>query len=216
MTTEVASALRGTQMGSANFKFKAKYMHTLGMTVLIAVGIHITIVITVPPMELTPFSLPETKIEAIDIPDDIVIPPPPDEIERPVLPTEMVISDDVSVDETIPETDFNPFAPPEIPDDTGSGEAFYAFDSPPTAIKRVTPEYPELAAAAGATGTVLVEIIVDKNGRVISARVIKSDTIKSLEEAARKAAMNWLFNPAKQRDLPVKAKIVIPFEFGLG
>lgn len=216
MTTEVASALRGTQMGSANFKFKAKYTRTLMVGIVAAAVIHITAVLSVPPMELTPFSLPESLIQAIDIPDDIVIPPPPDEIERPVLPTEMVISDDVSMDETIPETDFNPFAPPEIPDDFGGGDAFYAFDSPPTAIKRVTPEYPELASAAGATGTVLVEIIVDKNGRVISARVIKSDTIKSLEEAARKAAMDWLFNPAKQRDLPVKAKIVIPFEFGLG
>jgi protein TonB len=214
MTTETAGALRGTQMGSANFKFKAKYMRTLELTVLIAVGIHVTAVYTVPPMELTPYSLQESKIEAIDIPDDIVIPPPPEEIERPVLPTEMVISDDVSVDETIPETDFNPFAPPDIPTDTGGGDAFYAFDSPPTAIKRVMPEYPELARAAGAAGTVLVEITVDKTGRVIAARVIKSDTIKSLEEAARKAAMDWLFNPAKQRDLPVPAKIVIPFEFG--
>ena len=119
------------------------------------------------------------------------------------------------MDETIPETDFNPFAPPEIPTDLGTGDAFYAFDSPPVPIKTKSPDYPELARAAGAAGTVQVEVTIDKNGRVISARVIKSDTIKSLEEAARKAAMAWLFNPAKQRDIPVKARIVIPFEFTL-
>ena len=215
MTTQTVDALRGTQMGSANFEFKSKYMRTLEFALLIAVGVHVAAIYTVPPFALTPYSLKEEKLHAIEIPDDIVIPPPPEEIERPVLPTEMEISDDVSVDETIPETDFNPFAPPEIPDDAGSGDSFYAFDSPPTAIKTVFPEYPELARAAGAEGTVHVEITVDKNGRVIAARVVRSDTIKSLDQAARKAAMDWLFTPAKQRDIPVKAKIVIPFKFTL-
>jgi protein TonB len=202
-------------MGSANFKFKSKYMRTLEITLLIAIGIHVGAIYTVPPYEIQPYRLKEQKLQAIDIPDDIVIPPPPEEIERPVLPTEMEISDDVDVDETIPETDFNPFAPPEIPDESGTAESFYAFDSPPTPIKTRAPDYPELARAAGAEGTVMVEVTIDKNGRVIEARVISSDTIKSLEEAAKKAAMDWLFNPAKQRDIPVKARIVIPFEFDL-
>jgi protein TonB len=215
MTTPSADALHGTQMGSANFQFKSKYMRTLEITLLIAVAVHITAIYTVPPIEIRPYTLRDERIRAIDIPDDIVIPPPPEEIERPVLPTELEISDDVSVEETLPETDFNPFAPPEIPTESGSGDAFYAFDSPPTPIKRQAPEYPELARAAGAAGVVHVEITIDKNGRVIAARVIKSDTIKSLEEAAKQAAMAWLFNPAKQRDIPVKAKIVIPFEFTL-
>lgn len=140
---------------------------------------------------------------------------PPPEVQAPQLPTEMEISDDVSMDETIPETDFNPFAPPEIPEDSGTGDSFYAFDTPPQAIKTASPAYPELARAAGAEGTVVVEVTIDENGRVVAARVVRSDTIKSLEESARKAAMDWLFTPAKQRDMAVKAKIVIPFEFNL-
>lgn len=215
MTTQTAEALRGSQMGSANFEFKQKYMRTLEIALLIAAAVHVIAIYSVPPMEIKPYSLKEKEMVAIDIPDDIVIPPPPEEIERPVLPTEMEISDDVSVEETIPETDFNPFAPPEIPEETGGGESFYAFDTPPTPIKRAAPEYPELARAAGAEGTVMVEVTIDKNGRVVDAKVVKSDTIKSLEDAAKKAAMDWLFNPAKQRDLPVKARIVIPFEFRL-
>lgn len=215
MTSERLDALHGTQMGSANFQFKQKYMRTMLIGMAIAIAIHIIAFVAVPPYELTPYSLQENTLQAIEIPDDIIIPPPPEEIERPVIPTELEISDDVSVDETIPETDFNPFAPPEVPQESGAGDSFYAFDSPPKPIKTVTPEYPELATAAGAEGTVQVEVTIDKNGRVIAARVIQSDTIKSLEEAARKAAMGWLFNPAKQRDIPVKAKIVIPFEFNL-
>jgi len=215
MTTQTLGALRGTQMGSANFQFKAKYMRTLEIAILIALAIHVIVIYSVPPIELTPYTLKEKEMVAIDVPDDIVIPPPPEEIERPVIPTEMEISDDVSVEETIPETDFNPFAPPDIPTDTGSGEAFYAFDSAPTPIKTEAPAYPELARAAGAAGTVLIEVTIDKNGRVKDARVIKSDTITSLEEAAKAAAMKWLFTPAKQRDVPVMARIVIPFEFHL-
>jgi protein TonB len=215
MSTPSVGTLRGTQMGSANFEFKSKYLRTLEYALLIALAIHLIVIFSVPPIEIQPYKLKEKKMQAIDIPNEIVIPPPPKEIERPALPTELEVSEDVSMEETIPETDFNPFAPPEIKEDTGSGEAFYAFDTPPTPIKTVAPEYPDLARQAGAEGTVLIEVTINENGRVIAARVIKSTTISSLAEAARKAAMDWLFTPAKQRDVPVKAKIAIPFEFHL-
>ncbi len=215
MSTPSVGTLRGTQMGSANFEFKSKYLRTLEYALLIALAIHLIVIFSVPPIEIQPYKLKEKKMQAIDIPNEIVIPPPPKEIERPALPTELEVSEDVSMEETIPETDFNPFAPPEIQEDTGAGEAFYAFDTPPTPIKTVAPEYPDLARQAGAEGTVLIEVTINENGRVIAARVIKSTTISSLAEAARKAAMDWLFTPAKQRDVPVKAKIAIPFEFHL-
>ncbi len=215
MTTPSVDTLSGTQMGSANFAFKSKYLRTLEYALLIALAIHLIVIFSVPPIDIQPYKLREKKMQAIDIPDEIVIPPPPKEIERPALPTELEVSEDVSMEETIPETDFNPFAPPEMQEDTGGGEAFYAFDTPPTPIKTVAPEYPDMARQAGAEGTVLIEVTINENGRVIAARVIKSTTISSLAEAARKAAMDWLFTPAKQRDVPVKARIAIPFEFHL-
>ena len=214
MTTQTAHVFR-SQMGGANFEFKQKYTRTLLITLLIAGLVHLIAVLVVPPIDIQPYTLDEEVLEAIEIPDEIVIPPPPEEVERPQLPTEMEISDDVSADETIPETDFNPFAPPPIQENTGGGESFYAFDQPPSAIKKVAPEYPELARQAGAEGEVWIEVTIDETGRVIAARVVKSDTIKSLEEAARKAAMDWLFTPAKQRDQAVKSKIAIPFSFSL-
>jgi len=215
MTTETVNAFRGTQMGSANYKFKAQYARTLELSLLIALVLTGLVILLVPPIEIVPYSLPEKELVAIDIPDDIVIPPPPEDVARPQLPTEMEISDDVSADETIPETDFDPFAPPEITEETGGGGSFYAFDSPPKPIKMVPPDYPELARQAGAEGKVNVEVTIDETGRVIAARVVRSDTIPSLEKAALAAAKDWLFTPAKQRDMPVKAKIVIPFEFNL-
>ena len=216
MSTPTMDALRGTLMGSANFEFKSKYLRVLEITLLIALAVHLIAIFTVPPIEIKPYQLRERKMQAIDVPDDIVIPPPPKEIERPALPTELEISEDVGLEETIPETDFNPFAPPAIPEDSGSdAAAFYAFDSAPQPIKTVAPQYPELARAAGAEGLVQVEVTIDETGRVVAARVVHSTTIQSLNEAAREAAMGWLFTPAKQRDIPVKARIVIPFEFSL-
>jgi protein TonB len=217
MTPPDAQVLSASRMSGANFEFKSRYTRVIEIAFLVAIAVHVILIYAVPPVEIQPYRLRERKMEAVEIPDDIVIPPPPSEVERPVIPTEMEISEDVSVDETIPETDFNPFAPPEIPDDTGPGSAenFYAFDSPPQPIKTASPVYPELARAAGAEGTVLIEVTIDESGRVYAARVVQSNTIQSLEEAARKAAMDWLFTPAKQRDKPVKAKIIIPFEFSI-
>jgi len=215
MTTSTVQFLRHGYMSTENYQFKSKYLKTLEIALLIAVVLHLVAFVTVPPIEIKPRSQVADDMVAIDIPDEIVIPPPPEEVQAPQLPTEMEISDDVSVDETIPETDFNPFAPPDIPEDTGGGDGFYAFDTAPQPIKTAQPLYPELARAAGAEGLVRVEVTIDENGRVIAARVVGSDTIKSLEEAARKAALDWLFTPAKQRDMPVKCRIVIPFEFNL-
>jgi protein TonB len=216
MSTPTSDALRGTLMGGANFEFKSKYLRVLEITLLIALAVHLIAIFTVPPYQIKPYQLRERKMQAIDVPEDIVIPPPPKEIEHPALPTELEISEDVGLDETIPETDFNPFAPPVIPEDSGSdATAFYAFDSPPQPIKQVSPQYPELARAAGAEGMVVVEVTIDETGRVIAARVVQSNTIQSLNEAAKQAAMGWLFTPAKQRDVPVKCRISIPFEFSL-
>ena len=79
----------------------------------------------------------------------------------------------------------------------------------------VPAEYPELARQAEAEGVVNLLVTIDESGRVIAAKVQTSDAIESLEKAAIAAAMKWLFKPAKQRDKPVKVRIIIPFRFSL-
>lgn len=213
MTTQPVHVFR-SQMGGANFQFKQKYMRTLEITALLAVLIHVAAILAVPPIDIGAYTMEEAEIEVVDIPDDIIIPPPPDEVERPQLPTELEITDDADLDETIPDTDFDPFDAPEVLEDTGGGGSFYAFDEAPKPLKPVSPVYPDLARQAGMEGDVMVEVTIDETGRVISARVV-SDSPALLNEAAKAAAMDWLFTPAKQRDNPVKARIVIPFRFSL-
>jgi len=199
---------------SANEALKRSYGKYMDIGIAVAVFVHIVAFAVAPEYKPSPYQLRESgKIQAVDVPDEIVVPPPPKEIERPELPQEAEISDDVSEDETIAPTGFDPFEPPVIPQAPKASTVFVAFDSPPEPIRRVEPVYPEQALMAGMEGHVKVEVVIDEIGRVIEARVVKTDATDALNEAARQAALKWLFKPARQRDVPVKCRIVIPFTF---
>jgi protein TonB len=206
---------RTMRSGTEYWKLNSKYVRYVTYAFLISIVGHVAYLILGPAPEAKPYKLREKKIEVIDIPDEIYIPPPPQEVERPQLPQEAEVSDDVDEEETIEETEFNPFQPPVAPARQERAEVFVAFDTPPKPIRIHKPEYPELARQAHAEGLVIVQVTIDETGRVINASVIKSDTIQSLEEAAIKAAYKCLFKPAKQRDVPVKARITLPFRFSL-
>jgi protein TonB len=97
----------------------------------------------------------------------------------------------------------------------GGPGSFVAFDTPPQRLSEIEPEYPELAIAARSQGTVLVQVTIDETGKVIEAVVVQSDVISLLEHAALKAAKATPFRPAKQRDVPVSSRVVLPFRFRL-
>ncbi len=197
------------------FKLNNKYVRYCAVaTVISAIG-HFLYLALGPAPEPKPYKLREKKIEVIDIPDEIYVPPPPPEVERPALPQEAEVSDDVDEEETVEETDYDPFEPPEAPPRTESNEQFVAFDEPPKAIRLPQPTYPDIARQSGAEGTVVVQVTIDETGRVVNAVVVQSDAIQSLQDAALKAAKSALFKPAKQRDVPVKSRIVLPYKFTL-
>jgi len=201
-------------MQTAESILRSRYMRHLEATTAFAVVIHAVVFFLWPPYIARPYQMVEKRLEVLNLPEGIEIPPAPAEVERPELAQEAVISNEVSDEATIAPTEFNPFAPPVIPS-RPEAEAFYAFDSPPEAIRSVEPKYPERAREAEAEGDVLVEVIIDENGRVVSARVIDSDTIGALEDAAVEAAYKFLFRPARQGDVPVRCRVVIPFSFTL-
>ncbi len=201
--------------GEANVRFTQKYGAYLTRALAAALVVHVGGALWGPPYEPTPYQLREKRTEVVDIPDDLRIAPPPKEIERPQLPQEIETSEEASEDETIAPTEFDPFQPPELPTQTQVAESFYAFDSPPEPVRQVAAEYPELARQAEAAGRVWVRVTIDETGRVINATVERSEVITSLENAAMAAARKWLFKPAKQRDVPVKCQIIIPFNFTL-
>ncbi|HVG29231.1 MAG TPA: energy transducer TonB [Pyrinomonadaceae bacterium] len=81
------------------------------------------------------------------------------------------------------------------------------------AEKRVQPSYPAIARAAGAAGTVEVEVTVDEGGNVASARAISGHPL--LQQAAVDAARQWSFKPTMLEGKAVKVAGVITFNFVL-
>ena len=80
-----------------------------------------------------------------------------------------------------------------------------------SATKRVTPEYPALAREARVSGSVVVEITVDEDGAVISARAVSGHPL--LKDAAVDAARGWMFTPTQLSGVPVKVIGTITFNF---
>jgi TonB family protein len=103
---------------------------------------------------------------------------------------------------------------PAAPDETEEVPPFRAVEKLPVPVKEVSPEYPEIARRAGVEGTVWVKVIVDKDGRVRKAEIVKSDA-DIFNDAAISAAKQWVFTPAMMNNGPVAVWASIPFRFRL-
>lgn len=202
---------------SAHERLKLKYTKYMFFAALVALILTGLAMAFSPPYVPSPYQLRERKVIAVKVATEIYIPPPPKDIAAPEMPVQDIeATDDDDAVDTIGITDFNPFEPPSIPQATmARPDDFVAYDSPPKCVHRESPEYPDLAKRAEAEGKVTVVVTIGVTGRVINARVYESDTIEALERAALDAAMKFLFEPAKQRDVPVKCQILIPFTFSL-
>jgi TonB family protein len=80
-------------------------------------------------------------------------------------------------------------------------------------IQKAVPPYPELAKRAHVSGIVTVQILLDEQGRVISARATNGHPL--LTGAAERAASQTRFSPTYLSNQPVKVTGVITFKFVL-
>jgi peptide/nickel transport system substrate-binding protein len=80
-------------------------------------------------------------------------------------------------------------------------------------LKQVNARYPEAARSLGASGKVVVRVMVGTDGKVRSAVVISSFGNPACEEAALAAARQWEFDPAKKDGVPFEQNMAIPFTF---
>lgn len=81
------------------------------------------------------------------------------------------------------------------------------------AISLPKPAYPLMAKAIGAQGSVAVQILVDEQGKVISAQAVSGHP--TLLRAAREAAFQARFTPTVLNGQPVKIQGVITYNFVL-
>jgi protein TonB len=92
---------------------------------------------------------------------------------------------------------------------------FWKVEVKPQPINIPVPTYPDMARTAGIEGQAVVEALVDVDGSVADARILKPSGNASLDQAAVDAAMRSKFSPARQRDKAVRVWVSIPFRFTL-
>jgi periplasmic protein TonB len=84
---------------------------------------------------------------------------------------------------------------------------------PPKKIVDVRPIYPDLARQARVEGTVVLEAILDRNGRVDQVRVVRS--VPLLDSAALDAVHQWRYTPTALNGQPVAVLMTITIRFTL-
>jgi len=83
----------------------------------------------------------------------------------------------------------------------------------PTLIHQVSPVYPSVATAAGVEGTVILEAIIDEEGRVEDLKVLRSSGV--LDRAALEAVRQWRYEPLLLNGRPEKFILTVVVSFSL-
>jgi TonB family protein len=123
---------------------------------------------------------------------------------------------------TVPMLPQEPIAtppPPPLPSGKDEPETTTSTDSKTVsggvlnskAISLPKPPFPPVARAAKVSGTVVVQVTVDENGNVISARPVSGHPL--LQAAAVAAARSAKFSPTKLSGQPVKVSGIITYNF---
>jgi TonB family protein len=100
---------------------------------------------------------------------------------------------------------------PKRGDASGLPARAFDYDSPPRPIRITKPEYPAEAFYKKLEGTVVLEILIDTEGRVAKSRIIQS--VPGLDEAALACVRDWTFTPAMRHGHPVATIAHAPIQF---
>ena len=135
-------------------------------------------------------------------------PPPP--VKKKVAP-KLEESNDADEDVDIASTTFNADEPPA---EESEEQIYRYFEKPPQPVVNVEPEYPDVAKQLGLEGTVILELVIEKDGHVSRVKDLKS-VHPLLDDAAKKAAYRMKFTPAYNKDMPVRCYATWPVRFAL-
>ena len=154
----------------------------------------------------------------------IEAPPPPPKPPVPVeVPDDEILENDeldldASLDVDEPLADLPPPPPPPVEEEP-EPEIFIVVEDPPVLIgglpalqKKI--QYPPIARKANVEGRVTIQFVVDEQGDVTNAEVLRGIGAGCDEEALR-AVMASKFEPGKQRGKPVKVRMSLPVTFKL-
>ena len=132
--------------------------------------------------------------------------PPPPELEQPELkklPTP-------KLDINLPDID--------MPIDTDGalvGGGQFISDGGLIPLVRISPRYPRKALLEGREGYVIVELLVDESGNVLSAKIREASPSSVFNAAAIQAVLKWKFKPRVSGGVAVKQRGLTTIEFTL-
>lgn len=158
-----------------------------------------------PPPPQKQQEVPKPKAKKVPIPD-----PTPDEPEPIRTPDEI----EPTVD--LPETDIVfdiPEGPPKEPEPEGPIHVGGNVKAP-VKVHAPPPQYTEIARKARIQGIVIVQAIINKEGVVTNAKVLKGLRM-GLDQAALDAIENWKFEPATLNGKPVDVYYNLTVNFTL-
>jgi TonB family protein len=83
----------------------------------------------------------------------------------------------------------------------------------PVLVSKVEPRYPQLGARIGASPTVVVRCIIDRNGRVRDPEILVPASIALFNSAVVEAVSKWTFQPGTVRGQPVDSYFTLTVKF---
>lgn len=215
----------GAYRVTANDRFKRSSGSWLWGSVMVATVCHFGLFKFFPELTASDVSFGVEEFVAVELPPEVEIPPPPEQISRPAVP--VVAATELEEDITIAPTTFeeNPVEnlppPPSDASRIGDQPVFTPYTVRPEiknrreAVRIVERYYPKLLKDAGIGGKVNVWVFIDTNGIVKNAQVQQGSGNSALDDAALKAAREFEFTPALNRDKKVPVWVAIPITFSV-
>lgn len=208
--------MNDTDRGIASLDFEDRYYAVAIRLALIAALVVVICAFIFLPKEFVvkPYQL-RRSVEMVmeNLPPQLEKIAEPPKVAKPSVPVAATSEDEVeavTVEETILYEVTKKTEETDIP-----VVAFWKVEVKPNPIDIPKPVYPDLARNAGIEGQCVVEALVDVDGSIAEARIIKSSGNQSLDAAAVEAAYRAKFTPAKQRDRAVRVWVSIPYRFTL-
>jgi protein TonB len=165
------------------------------------------------------------ELEEIEQTRQIERPPAPPRPPVPIeVPNDEVLEDEIlDIDAEIDLDEPVELPPPPPPtadaEDEGEPEIFVVVEEMPEIIGGLASlyavlEYPELARKAGIEGLVIVQLVIEPDGKGSNLVVAKSAN-NILDAEALRAVSELSFKPGRQRGKAVRVKYAIPVRFTL-
>jgi TonB family protein len=163
-----------------------------------------------PPPAAQQKEVPKKRAKKIPIPDPTPDEPEPLEVEELPEPALELSDIDVSV--------FGiPDAPPGLAINMGAANGPQWVGNgilPPKKITAPQPRYTEEARKARIQGTVILQAIVDADGKISNIKIIKGLPL-GLDLSAIETVKEWLYEPATREGLPVAVYMNLMINFSL-